>query len=167
MDYYVPFHVTDNFLVHRRRIEWRVFCSKVAFIAGRVDFLWSLCTIRKGILSTWACQQNAKVSWLIYPFRYFENTLRINFNISLHVHVMYMYISALFWRIFKLCRFQIMMGVAHGLVKPQMSTGQELTGEMLSKICTQRTIWLVPSENLVQQKGFVAKRYRDRIWMFK
>ena len=56
-----------------------------------------------------------------------------------------------------------MMGVAHGLVKPQMSTGQELTGEMLSKICTQRTIWLVPSENLVQQKGFVAKRYRDRI----
>ena len=51
-----------------------------------------------------------------------------------------------------------MMGVAHGLVKPQMPTGQELTGEMLSKIFTQRTIWLVPSENLVNQNILCGKK---------
>jgi hypothetical protein len=45
-------------------------------------------------------------------------------------------------------RFQILMGVGNDLVVPQLTSGQELTGEYISKIFTQRTVWLVPSEKL-------------------
>ena len=40
------------------------------------------------------------------------------------------------------------MGVGNDLVVPQLTSGQELTGEYISKIFTQRTVWLVPSEKL-------------------
>ena len=41
-----------------------------------------------------------------------------------------------------------MMGVSSELVKPQLAAGEELTGEYINKIFTQRSIWLLPSENL-------------------
>ena len=41
-----------------------------------------------------------------------------------------------------------MMGVGNELVRPQLPPGQELDGEHLNKIFTQRSVWLVPSEKL-------------------
>ena len=41
-----------------------------------------------------------------------------------------------------------MMGVGNELVQPQLSAGEELSGGYINKIFTQRSIWLVPSENL-------------------
>ena len=45
-------------------------------------------------------------------------------------------------------RFQIMMGVGNELVKPQLAAGEELTGEYINKIFTQRSLWILPSEKL-------------------
>lgn len=43
-----------------------------------------------------------------------------------------------------------MMGVGGDLVEPMLSAGQTLNGEILSKIFTQRTVWLVPKEKLCE-----------------
>ena len=40
------------------------------------------------------------------------------------------------------------MGVGGDLVEPMLAAGQHLNGEILSKIFTQRTVWLVPKEKL-------------------
>lgn len=34
--------------------------------------------------------------------------------------------------------------------QPQLAAGQELTGEYINKIFTQRSVWLLPSEELGQ-----------------
>ncbi|XP_028411996.1 uncharacterized protein LOC114534729 [Dendronephthya gigantea] len=41
-------------------------------------------------------------------------------------------------------KFKIMMGIGNELVEPQLTSDQTLTGEMLNRIFTQRTIWLLP-----------------------
>lgn len=38
-----------------------------------------------------------------------------------------------------------MMGMGNELVEPQLTSDQTLTGEMINRIFTQRTIWLLPS----------------------
>ena len=49
------------------------------------------------------------------------------------------------------------MGVGNDLVKPQMTAGQELTGEFISKIFTQRSVWLVPTEKLPEKSDLNCK----------
>ena len=44
--------------------------------------------------------------------------------------------------------FKIMMGVGSELVAPNLCEGQELSGEVLNKVFTQRTVWLLPEENM-------------------
>lgn len=45
-----------------------------------------------------------------------------------------------------------MVGVGGDFVEPMLSAGQTLNGEILSKIFTQRTVWLVPKEKLCEYK---------------
>ena len=49
-----------------------------------------------------------------------------------------------------------MMAVGSQLVQPNLANDQTLNGESISKIFTQRTIWLVPSSNitLTSQSSF-------------
>jgi hypothetical protein len=42
-----------------------------------------------------------------------------------------------------------MMGMGNELVEPQLTPEQSLTGELISKIFTQRTVWLLPSTPIV------------------
>ena len=41
-----------------------------------------------------------------------------------------------------------MMAIGSELVQPQLGPGQESNGEEISKLLTQRTVWLVPSRPL-------------------
>ncbi len=41
-----------------------------------------------------------------------------------------------------------MMGMGNELVEPQLTTEQSLSGELISKIFTQRTVWLLPSKSI-------------------
>ena len=50
----------------------------------------------------------------------------------------------------------MLMGVGNVLVKPQMTAGQELTG-VRSKIFTQRSVWLVPTEKLPEKSDLNCK----------
>lgn len=43
-----------------------------------------------------------------------------------------------------------MMGVGGDLVELMLSAGQTLNSEILSKIFTQRTVWLIPKEKLCE-----------------
>lgn len=40
------------------------------------------------------------------------------------------------------------MGVGSELVAPNLYEGQELSGDVLNKVFTQRTVWLLPEENI-------------------
>ena len=42
-------------------------------------------------------------------------------------------------------RLKIMMGMGNELIEPQLRSGQTLSGEMINRVITQRTIWLLPS----------------------
>ena len=45
-------------------------------------------------------------------------------------------------------RFKIMMGMGTELVKPCLTPDQDLNGDMISRIFSQKTVWLLPYESL-------------------
>ena len=53
------------------------------------------------------------------------------------------------------------MGLGNEFVKPQLPAGQELTGEHVNKIFTQRSVWLLPSEKL----GQLNDLSEEKVWM--
>ena len=57
-----------------------------------------------------------------------------------------------------------MMGIGNELVEPQLTSGQSLSGEMISKIFTQRTVWLLPCESLMDCNGDEVKVIK-RHWL--
>ena len=46
-----------------------------------------------------------------------------------------------------------MMGVGSELVAPNLCEGQELSGDVLNKVFTQRTVWLLPEENIINNSS--------------
>lgn len=55
-----------------------------------------------------------------------------------------------------------MMGVGNELVNPQLPAGQELTGEYVNEISTQRPLWLLPSEKL----GQLNDLSENEVWIY-
>ena len=50
-----------------------------------------------------------------------------------------------------------MMAVGNQLVNPTLSNGQTLNGESMSRIFTQRTVWIVPSSNI---------ETKEKVWFY-
>ena len=48
-----------------------------------------------------------------------------------------------------------MMGVGSELVAPNLCEGQELSGDVLNKVFTQRTVWLLQAENIYNDSSDV------------
>ena len=63
------------------------------------------------------------------------------YNIYIYNIQVYIYIC-----IYNFILFQIQNnnGIGNEVVEPQLCPGQELTGDVLNRIFTQRTVWLLP-----------------------
>ena len=50
-----------------------------------------------------------------------------------------------------------MMAVGSQLVNPTLANGQTLNGDSMNKIFTQRTVWLVPSSDIIT---------KEKVWFY-